>query len=86
MPILLTILLIAAEPLTAAASQADLPPAKQDEGEMICKRFTELGSRLTNKKVCKTRKEWEESRSQNSEVIRQQRGAAGGPQPGNGSG
>lgn len=79
------LLLATAAPVsTAAATTGDLAPAKQDEGAMICKRYNELGSRLTAKKVCKTKKEWEEARSQNAEVVRQQRGAIGGPQPGNG--
>lgn len=69
---------------TSAGTLGDLPPAKQDDGAMICKRYNELGSRLTAKRVCKTKKEWEEARTQNAEVVRQQRGAIGGPQPGNG--
>lgn len=55
-----------------------------ESDKMICKRFRETGSRLTNKKVCKTEKEWEEQRAENAAAMRQKRGAAGGPQPGNG--
>lgn len=82
-------LLLASSPApveAAAAPKAEMPVAKQDEGEMICKRYTVIGSRLTNKKVCKTQKEWDEARAENAEVLRRQRGAIGGPQPGNGGG
>ncbi|MEY5008287.1 MAG: hypothetical protein RL764_1603 [Pseudomonadota bacterium] len=64
--------------------KGDIAPATQDAGEMICRRYKELGSRLTSKKVCKTAKEWDDARKENAEVVRQQRGAVGGPQPGNG--
>lgn len=69
--------------LSSAAAAADLPVDKQDEGKVTCRRFYETGSRVTNKKVCKTAKEWEEDRIRNGEVIRDQRGGRGGPQMGN---
>ncbi|MFN4136129.1 MAG: hypothetical protein ACK4G2_10795 [Novosphingobium sp.] len=73
--------------LSATPPEArDLPPAKQDEGEMICKYFKVTGSRLSTRRVCKTQKEWDDERVANGEIIRQQRGAAGGPQPGNSGG
>lgn len=79
------LLLATSAPVTSGTvAPTDLAPAKQDEGAMVCKRYNELGSRLTAKRVCKTKKEWEEARALNSEVVRQQRGAIGGPQPGNG--
>lgn len=64
----------------------DVPVDKQDAGEMICKRYKVLGSRLSNRKVCKTAEEWRDAREENAAVLREQRGAAGGPQPGNSGG
>ena len=89
MSLIASLLLMAAAQegsLAVNAPREDLAPAEQDKGEMVCRRFNVVGSRLTNKKVCKTKREWEDARNENAEVIRQQRGAIGGPQPGNGGG
>lgn len=86
---LLSALLLSTAPVQIAAADSargDIPAAKQDEGAMICRRYHEIGSRLTAKRVCKTKKEWEDARAENAEVVRQKRGAMGGPQPGNGGG
>lgn len=62
----------------------DLEIDRQNAGELICKRFTDTGSRIASKKVCKTAGEWEDQRLDNADVMRTKRGAAGGPTP-NGS-
>ncbi|MFN4113920.1 MAG: hypothetical protein ACK4GD_08265 [Sphingomonadaceae bacterium] len=61
----------------------DLPINAQDKGELVCRVFTETGSRVSKKRLCKTLAEWEDDRQENAAVMRQKRGAAGGPQPGN---
>ena len=53
---------------TAAIAQA---PAATDEGargpesdpnQMICEKQVEIGSRLASRRICRTRREWEEYR------------------------
>jgi hypothetical protein len=67
---------------TAPAS-AQLPaqakPAK-DPNEMVCERQAELGSRLAAAKVCHTRAEWADLRSEDRHTVDQaqtQRGMQG---------
>lgn len=62
----------------------DLAIDKQNAGKMICKRFTDTGSRISSRKVCKTEAEWEDQRLDNADLMRTKRGAAGGPQPNSG--
>lgn len=62
----------------------DLEVDKQNAGALVCKRFVDTGSRISNRKVCKTAAEWEDLRLENADMMRTKRGAAGGPQPGNG--
>lgn len=71
-----------------AADSAEPPKvvislAGADEGEEICKRFREIGSRIAHRKVCKTQAEWDKDRESNADALRNPRGA-GGPQLGNG--
>ena len=61
----------------------DLEIDKHNAWPLISKRYTDTGSRITSRKVCKTAGEWEDQRNDNSDLMRTKRGAAGGPQPGN---
>ena len=40
-----------------------------DRNERICEKLTPLGSRLTTKRFCGTRAEWEEKRRQDREEV-----------------
>ncbi len=76
-----------AEPLQTKVTsdgKADLEIDQQNAGEMVCKRFTDTGSRISSRKVCKTVAEWEDQRIDNADLMRTKRGAAGGPQPNGG--
>ena len=71
--VVLTFLLV-----SSAAALAQAPggaPAttrigpNQDPNEIICVRQTEIGSRLAQRRVCRTRAEWAEHRSQTQQSI-----------------
>jgi hypothetical protein len=65
-------LLAACGVATAAAPLwADQPISKsaKDPNEQICKKETILGSRLTTRRVCWTRAEWEEKQRLDREAI-----------------
>jgi hypothetical protein len=54
------LLILGAVPASAMAP-ADRSTAPRDK--MVCKSFTEIGSLVASKKVCKTRAEWEKDRA-----------------------
>lgn len=56
----------AAAPLWA--DQPSSSPAK-DPNEVICEKQTILGTRLTTRRVCATRAEWDEKRRLDKEAI-----------------
>ena len=55
------LLLIGSVPAMAQAETAKSQKAEDSE-KIVCQRYEETGSRLGSKKVCKTVREWEESR------------------------
>lgn len=70
----------------AAAQAQTTPPASQaqptgpNQNEVICQKQEVIGSRLGAKKVCKTRAEWADARTQDRhelERVQTQRGSAG---------
>lgn len=65
---------------TAPNSPAGQVKPAKDMNEMVCERQRELGSRLASAKVCHTRAEWAELRSQDRqeiELVQQRRGTQG---------
>jgi len=65
------ILLAACAGTIAAPLWADQPRSKPaaDPNERICEKQTMLGSRLTTRRVCGTRAEWEEKRRLDRDAI-----------------
>lgn len=55
---------------TAAIAQPipDSGP-RNDPSEVVCVKFKEIGSRLTTGRVCRTRAEWAEYRSQTRQMV-----------------
>ncbi|HET6943574.1 MAG TPA: hypothetical protein VFH89_15590 [Sphingomicrobium sp.] len=66
MPVRLFLLATAVMIPAAATSAADETRAKanSDQNEKICENVTQIGSRLSRKRVCATRAEWAERRLQ----------------------
>jgi hypothetical protein len=61
----LAILAIAlAIPTGAFAAQPSQTPTAQDANEKVCENVSQIGSRLSKKRVCATRAEWAERRLQ----------------------
>lgn len=61
----LTLLLVSAS-LPAAAQET----ARADDPEkLICKTVTEIGSRLAQKRVCRTKQQWAEDERQSRSVV-----------------
>ena len=54
---------------TAATGNASDDAKDIDADPVVCERFTELGSRLRSKKVCKRRSEWAEDRRNDRDNI-----------------
>jgi hypothetical protein len=48
--------------------RANRPPAGSDD-EVICKREDELGSRLSGKKVCMTRRDWRQQSNDAGDAV-----------------
>ena len=60
----------AAQPAQQATSAATATGAKTlDPNEMICERQREVGSRLATKRVCMTRGQWADLKSQDRQEI-----------------
>ena len=56
------------------------PVVRGDPNEMVCERQKELGSRLSAKRICKTRAQWASDRLENRqevERVQTQRGMKG---------
>jgi hypothetical protein len=71
----LTILAIAATiPAVSLAAQEPSAPTASDPNEKICENLSQIGSRLSKKRICATRAEWTERRLQDrkdAEAIQQ---------------
>jgi invasion protein IalB len=70
-------------PTVAAAQQASTPPSSgtaknaHDPSEIVCEKQEVIGSRLTTKRVCLTRAQWADLRTQDrqdTERVQLQRG------------
>ena len=48
----------------AAPAESGVRPPGNDPNEMICVRESQIGSRVANRRVCRTRQEWDEVRRQ----------------------
>ena len=61
----LTALAIAATiPATSFAAPAPQPSSASDPGEKVCENVSQIGSRLSKRRICATRAEWAERRLQ----------------------
>jgi hypothetical protein len=49
-------------PALVLAAEPTPPPAKADEGKVVCRRIAEIGSLAKTTKICKTRKDWKATR------------------------
>lgn len=59
----LTLLALAtAIPIGAMAAPEKVAPPVADPDEKICEKVTQIGSRLSRKRICATRAEWAERR------------------------
>jgi hypothetical protein len=78
-------------PAIAASALAQAPPGAQpaqqnvqrtlDPNEVICEKQSVVGSRLTHRKVCLTRSQWDDARRQDRQEVEKaqtQRGMSGG--------
>lgn len=68
--------------VTSAApqQQQQQPVVRGDPNEMVCEKQRELGSRLSAKRICKTRAQWASDRLENRqevERVQTQRGMKG---------
>lgn len=52
-----------------SSALAQSPKASADPNAKVCETVSQLGSRLSKKKVCATRAEWAEMKRQDREVI-----------------
>jgi len=59
--------LAGAAPPSQASQQAT--PSSKDPNEVICEKQNVTGSRLTSKRVCKTRAQWADERLQDRQGI-----------------
>lgn len=61
-----TVLILAAMVPAAAPAQTQAP---RDPNEKVCETVSQVGSRLSKKKICATRAEWAEMRRADREII-----------------
>jgi hypothetical protein len=56
---------------TAAMAQTsgDVRGPSNDPGQIVCIKEKEIGSRVATRRVCRTRAEWEQHRSQTRQVL-----------------
>lgn len=54
--------------IAAAAGNSGKPDSKKNDG-LICRDIEETGSRLSSKRVCMTKEQWEENRRQAREAV-----------------
>ena len=58
---------LASDPAPEAAQAAPAAPAEE---KLICKRITDIGSRVSKKKVCMTAREWAANRASAQDFTR----------------
>ena len=65
--------LILAASLVAPSAIAQTAPASadRDPNEKVCETSSQVGSRLSKKKICATRAEWAEMKRQDRETVEQ---------------
>jgi hypothetical protein len=68
---LITASQVLAQSAPAPAQPPDQPKPAKDLNEIVCERQAELGSRLAAAKVCHTRAEWADLRSQDRHMVDQ---------------
>ncbi|MBL9096781.1 MAG: hypothetical protein JNK07_07625 [Alphaproteobacteria bacterium] len=71
------------------SQQATVPPATDsdsDREKVICKKVDVPGTRIGGKKVCKTKREWDEVRRDTSDAVRRSQDAALRSNPSSGGG
>lgn len=57
----------------AAPAPADHKPSKNKKEGLICRTVDEIGSRLSNTRICMTREQWEASRREAKDTLQQMR-------------
>ena len=78
-PSILCLSLIATPGLTQTQPTTPANPAGLDPNEKICENVTAIGSRLSKKRICATRAEWEERNRLDREAVAQAQKQIGGP-------
>ena len=56
----------------AATAQTSAAPADEKEvaqNKMVCRTFTEIGSRLNRRRVCRTQLEWDEIEAETRKTV-----------------
>jgi len=71
MVLVLAVAAIASAQPASAKDSPKNPKDPKDPNEKICEKQSVLGSRLTTRRVCSTRAEWEEKRRLDKEAIDQ---------------
>lgn len=72
-----------------AAQATTVPPTTDgdaDREKVICKKVDVPGTRIGGKKVCKTKREWDEVRRDTSDAVRRSQDASLRSNPSSGSG
>jgi hypothetical protein len=62
-------LLVGAAPVLAQTQSAAPASATNDQDRIICEKIRETGSRISTKKVCMTKLQWEEKRRRDRESL-----------------
>ena len=70
-PMLAVIGLIIGAPLVSPAALAQQRAQATDPNAKVCETVSQVGSRLSKKKICATRAEWAEMKRQDREVVDQ---------------
>jgi len=65
-------------PAAPIAAQ-DQAKTTYDPNEKICENLPQIGSRLSKKRICATRSEWEERKRLDREAVEQAQKLIGGP-------
>jgi hypothetical protein len=78
-PSLLGLSLIATPGFAQTEQSAPSATTSLDPNEKICQNVTSIGSRLSKKRICATRAEWEERNRLDREAVSQAQKQIGGP-------
>ena len=70
---------VLADTASSSSSQPTTKAEDNDPNKVICRRIESIGTRLSTKRVCRTKGEWDAEQAANRQTIERSQTERGGP-------